>query len=234
MFCIKCGTEISENAAFCQGCGNPITGKVQEGVCHSCGVELPDTAAFCHACGNPVSGSAGATAQTRATRTVPAFSGARRTFPVGPIVVATIGAILMLIALAPDWYTVRCAGDDCYGATYEVDFDNLMNDTDIMDVNWAGAGLPLVFLIIFASVILLSVCYSLFSRTAARKLWIWLGSLSIILLLINFGYLLSDALTEDVGSYDVTPYITPHAGFVLALIGVIAVLVGAGMAKQKR
>ncbi len=54
MFCTKCGTEFSDGTAFCRGCGNPIAGKVQEGVCLSCGVELPDNAAFCHACGNPV------------------------------------------------------------------------------------------------------------------------------------------------------------------------------------
>ena len=148
--------------------------------------------------------------------------------------VTAIGSILMLIALAVDWYTYRCFGDDCESwMKLDVDFGNLTGDTGLLDINFAGSGLPLIFLIIFASVILLSVGYSLFSGKVTKKLWIWLGSLAIVVLLINFGYLLGDALTSDEDWYDVTSYVTPHAGFILALIGSIAVLVGAGMAKEK-
>ena len=230
MFCTKCGKEISESAAFCQGCGNPIAGKVQAGVCPSCGTELPDTAAFCHVCGNPAQRS-GATGVSRPTT---AFAGAGRGFPVGSTLLGAMGAVLMLITLALDWYSIKCSGDDCWpGISANLDFGNLTSDTDILGFNWAGSGLPLVFIIVFASVTILSLGYPLLTRSVPRKLWNWLGSLSIVSLVISFVYVLVEALTDDsdVGG---TLYNTPHVGWVLALVGAIAILVGAGMAKKRR
>ena len=57
--CPVCGTELEEDARFCDECGAPVTGgtdeaKAEESVCRNCGNVLKPTAKFCGACGTPV------------------------------------------------------------------------------------------------------------------------------------------------------------------------------------
>lgn len=201
--------------------------------CVRCGTKVPEDAAFCKSCGNPMSSVAGGGPQATALGSSTTFAGVRPSFPVGSVLAAGIGSTLMLIALALDWYTVRCSGDNCYGwPNPSLDFGNLTGDADILDLNWAGSGLPLVFMIIFASAILLSVGFALLTGTLMRRLWAWVAGLSIVCLVANFGYMLGDTLTSDSDWYDVTWYATPHAGWVLAFVGAIVVLIGSAMGKR--
>ena len=60
-FCRYCGTELRENAAFCEGCGKavpkiepPKSGTQQPKFCRSCGKALAPGAKFCRSCGGKV------------------------------------------------------------------------------------------------------------------------------------------------------------------------------------
>jgi len=151
------------------------------------------------------------------------------------VIVAAAGAIMMLIALALDWYTVRCAGDGCSGGSPNLSFGDLM---DSEGLNWAGDPLPLILMIVFASIALLTIGYFMLSGTLVKKLLIWLGVLSLLCLIGNFVYLLIELLTEEWGSYysryDPTVYITPHAGWSIAFIGALVVIIGSSMTGTDR
>jgi len=148
------------------------------------------------------------------------------------VIVAAAGAIMMLIALALDWYTARCAGDDCRGAgSVNIDFGDLM---DSEGLNWAGDPLPLILMIVFASITLLTIGYFMLSGTLVKKLLTWLGVLSLLCLTGNFVYLLVEVMTEATDYYDITPYITPHAGWSIAFIGALVVIIGSSMTGTDR
>lgn len=48
--CPKCGTSTPHGAAFCVGCGEPVT-KVESITCSQCGTQAPAGSAFCVRCG---------------------------------------------------------------------------------------------------------------------------------------------------------------------------------------
>ncbi len=60
MFCKRCGTQISDTASFCPGCGSKIERKAAEqsgSVCHACGAALKAGVKFCKNCGVRVAAS---------------------------------------------------------------------------------------------------------------------------------------------------------------------------------
>lgn len=52
MICNKCGAELSDDAAFCNRCGNPVC--IGMSLCQKCGAELKEGSIFCEKCGNRV------------------------------------------------------------------------------------------------------------------------------------------------------------------------------------
>jgi hypothetical protein len=137
----------------------------------------------------------------------------------------------MLIALAVPWYTIRASG----GGSENISLGDLLTPEGPNNPNWAGSGLPIVLIIICASLGLLSVGYALMSGSQPKKLWAWLGSLSVICALINLGYILWWVIdtVNDLSNGEVSAYTTPHAGFFLAFFGAIALVASSAMGRQK-
>ena len=51
--CSECGQKVSDKAASCPHCGNPILPKMAGNHCSECGEAVSDKAAACPECGNP-------------------------------------------------------------------------------------------------------------------------------------------------------------------------------------
>lgn len=131
------------------------------------------------------------------------------------------GAIMILISLALNWYALHTSyitGD------FFLKFDFLTNNHDRLanwGVHWSGATLPLVLVVIFASIAILSTAYALVTGQQFRKLWGWLSVLSATVIIANFVYFHVAFRVWDL-RIDITPYI----GWVVALIGAIAMGIG--------
>ncbi len=80
MYCKKCGTQISDTAAFCKGCGvkiersAPKEKQPERPVCPGCGCEVREGARFCKRCGTALSSvqTMGGSAPSKVTRVQPA------------------------------------------------------------------------------------------------------------------------------------------------------------------
>ena len=57
MFCIKCGSELPDDAKFCSKCGAKTNVINDSPVCPNCGNKLLDDAAFCTKCGTKITGN---------------------------------------------------------------------------------------------------------------------------------------------------------------------------------
>ncbi|MDD5095528.1 MAG: zinc-ribbon domain-containing protein [Dehalococcoidia bacterium] len=197
--------------------------------CRKCGQQISDDATFCPSCGSQqASGNSVAKSDPGLLKA---------------LVVTGGGAILTLIALAPDWLSLRCAGDECDGGSIALDAfgsvkSELMRLFSDWDPMWIGCGLPTVLMILCAVVGIGSVAYAFFTGVPKRKLWLLAGLLSLICIIANFGYLEGYALTWDPSSgyrYDddsYTIYATPHAGWILALLGAVTMIVGSRMGRS--
>ncbi len=102
----------------------------------------------------------------------------------GFLIIVT-GAIMMLIAIALDWYKLNF-----YGHKMVLDFNDLLNNPALerrfeQDLSWYGTSLPLILMIAFASVATLSAVYALASGHCFKQLWGWLGLLSVAALLLR-------------------------------------------------
>jgi hypothetical protein len=141
---------------------------------------------------------------------------------------------MMLVALAVPWYTMRMSGG---GESYSenITLGDLLTPEGSGNPNWAGSGLPIVLIIICASLTLLYLGYVVMSRSQPKKLWAWLGSLSIVCALGNLGYILWWVIdtTNDLSGGEVSAYTTPHAGFFLAFFGAIALVASSTIGRQK-
>ncbi|MDO5336376.1 MAG: zinc ribbon domain-containing protein [Eubacteriales bacterium] len=51
MFCIRCGTQLHEDAKFCSKCGFAVTQEKKNRYCMICGAEMQENQMFCTACG---------------------------------------------------------------------------------------------------------------------------------------------------------------------------------------
>jgi hypothetical protein len=100
---------------------------------------------------------------------------------------------MMLVSLAVPWYTIRL---EVLHRTisWDVSASDLLRQNlwplRLQQPDYAGSALPLVLMIIFASIVLLSVAYSLWRQGATRALWAWMGSLSALCVIANAVYIL--------------------------------------------
>lgn len=132
--------------------------------------------------------------------------------------ITTTGAIMMLTALALHWYTV-----DDYKKF--LDFGDLLNHNVIerrfeQDFNWYGTSLPLIFIIVFASIAILIAVYTLATGRRLRKPWFFLGLLSVAALIANFLYLHFAVCSDCFGN------LIPHYGWAVAFIGAVVIGIG--------
>jgi len=147
------------------------------------------------------------------------------------------GAMMMLITMTLDWYTVH---GTVHGHEYPpLDFESLTNDHTLtwLGLNWFGAALPPFLVILFASIAFFSIIYAFVTGQRFRKLWIWLSLLSVAALIANFVYLCLDDVSADYSSGIVNIYVTPRFGWILALIGALAVGIGSiaiGIVSKKK
>lgn len=199
--------------------------------CNKCGTQVPEGSKFCQACGSSVS----PTSLAPDSMPPPGRAFGRHLARQGishatSSLVAAGGAILMLIALAVPWYTLRASD----GTRGNVSLGILLNPKGSGNPNWAGSGLPVVIIIVCASVSLLFVGYALMTGSQQKKLWAWLGSLSVVCALANLGYILWWTIhtTNAISNGEVSAYITPHAGFLLAFFGAIALVASSAVARK--
>jgi ribosomal protein L40E len=179
-FCPQCGSPLSSEAQFCSKCGAKLVS-----VCPKCGSEVTTGTRFCRQCGQDLSGGV-------IKQAAPVAPG-KRAFPLANIIAAGVGGIMMLVSLAVPWYTIRLEVLQ-HTISRNVSASDLLHQSlwplRLQQPDYAGSALPLVLLITFASIVLLSVAYSLWSQRATRALWAWLGSLSALCVIANAVYIL--------------------------------------------
>jgi hypothetical protein len=143
----------------------------------------------------------------------------------------------MLITPTLDWYTVH---GTVHGHEYpSLDFVSLTHGNSLiwLGFNWFGAALPPILIILFAYIAFLSIVYALVTGQHLRKLWTLLALLSVAALLANFLYLCVDDVSKDYSWGNVNIYVTPRIGWILALIGAMAVGIGStaiGIVSRKK
>lgn len=247
--CSQCGASAQRGKMFCSRCGKALPQEDQTPVpeppapviaafCSACGTSNPTKGRFCQTCGRDlqgsVSGPAYAPAPGHATPAQNARQGSR--LPPASLIVIGLGAILMLVAMVPDWISLRCSGKDC-GQSLGISWGDLArgsNDKINWHLNYLGYGLPLILLVVFGAVALLSLIYSWAKGKSPKRLWIGLGILSLLGLLVNFIYILVEAIrsTTDITNINATLYATPAAGWILAFVGAVMMIIGAAAVKS--
>lgn len=134
--------------------------------------------------------------------------------------VVASGAILMLISMGVPWYSTKL-GTLASGDLLSSDkVRNVIGE----DIIWAGWGLPIMFVIIISSLVLLSVIMSLWTQKAQPAFWYVTGIIAFICVLANAGYVGWWTHDNEIFSGGLV-----HAGFVLALIGSIVLWIGAAI-----
>jgi len=185
MQCSICGFDNGPGTSFCQNCGTRLETAgppaAPTAFCPRCGSQVIPGTQFCSKCGQDLTGPVD-------RRAAPAAQPARPSPAVSPgAIVAGIGAILMLIALAVPWFTVR------NGISANISIGDLLDTLSEQgpgDPLWAGMALPIILIIIAASIVLISVIYSVLARTTPKTLWRLMGTLVFFCVLGNAGYFL--------------------------------------------
>jgi hypothetical protein len=128
---------------------------------------------------------------------------------------------MMLVSLAVPWYAMRLQE-----GSVNISASDLLTDTGSYPApSFAGSALPLIFMIIFASIALFSVAYSLYKQTATKALWAWIGSLSALCVIANAVYILwyIHDITSEFSDYGGQWVNIVHAGSILAFVGALVV-----------
>jgi len=208
--CPQCGSEIRPEARFCDQCGASLTV-----ACPQCGADATPGERFCSQCGQDL--------EQATTPVASATPQVERAFPLPNIIAAGVGAIMMLVSLAVTWYTPRAEGE-----SYDLKISDLL-DPGCAGFpgcpTWAGWGLPVVLMIVFASLVLISVLFCLWKKVATKSLWSSLGTLCAWCVVGNALYVLY-------WHYDQTRTWTGEGlwfnivqvGSVLAFVGALVVL----------
>jgi hypothetical protein len=205
--------------------------------CNNCGAQIPEGSDFCQTCGksvdlSPVSPDSAPPPSTTTGWQLPRWGSTEA----NRVLAVAGGASMMLIALAVPWYTAWLRGPG-WSNSANMWFRDLMDTStgEHLRPNWLGWGLPIVLIIVFASLCLLSVIYGLMRRSQPRRFWLLLGILSLLSALANFGYVswFMTHFTRDLCyGGNCSCYTTPHAGFVLALLGAVALILGSAIGRE--
>jgi hypothetical protein len=128
---------------------------------------------------------------------------------------------MMLVSLAVPWYAMRL-----HEGSANISASDLLTETgSYPNPSFAGSALPLVFMIIFASIVLLSVAYSFYRQAAAKALWACLGTLSALCVIGNAVYILFyiHDITSKYSDYGGQWVNIVHAGSIVAFVGALVV-----------
>ena len=96
---------------------------------------------------------------------------------------------------------------------------------------WVGRVLPVILIIVFASIVLLSVVYSLFSRKETKALWALLGLVSVVCVVGNAVYLMW-ILTQTWQEYPFSNIL--YTGSIVALVGALVLLFSGIVGRSER
>ena len=205
-FCPQCGSPVSLEAQFCSKCGARLVN-----ACPKCGSEVTPGTRFCRQCGQDLSGGV--------IRQAAWVAPGKRAFPLANTIAAGVGAIMMLVSLAVPWYAIRLHQADRLPVPVNISASDLLGRNGwLQQSDYAGSALPLVLMIIFASIVLLSVAYSLWRQAATKALWACLGTLSALWVIANAVYILwwlHDRTDEWVNIV--------QAGSIVAFVGALVV-----------
>jgi len=184
MRCPECGFDNPDDTKFCTNCGTKLeaaasspTPTAPTSFCPQCGAQIRPEARFCDQCGQDL--------KQATTRVASAPPQVERAFPLPNVIAAGVGAVMMLVSLAIPWYTIRYLG-----ASSDVSASDLLTETGNGGPIWAGSALPLILMIIFASLVLLSVLFSIWKKVATKSLWASLGTVCTLCVVGNAGYIL--------------------------------------------
>ena len=214
MKCAKCGAEIAEDAKFCSSCGAPVASAEpapSQPACPQCGSEVSPGQEFCSNCGyrlNPARVPAVSTPDTSLNRRLTS------------VIMVTVASVIMLISIAIPWYAFRL-----WGWTVDISFSDLM-DSEFPE--WFGVTLPPILLVVIAGVVLITAVISFVTMKNMNTLWSTLGSLALVAILANAGYLLWDAY-DYYGEW----MNLVHAGSILVFIASIVLIVGGGIRSRQ-
>jgi hypothetical protein len=139
------------------------------------------------------------------------------------MVAACIGVIMIAGSLVLPWFAVRLAGNSTNWSAIK-----LINTTQGEWPMWAGTMLPIIILLLLATITLLSIIYSLIRRNATRGLWAILGFFSILCIISVSIYFL-----WWVNNRYIEPGNIIHAGSILAFVGAIIVMLSSALKKRK-
>lgn len=148
------------------------------------------------------------------------------------LILAAAGAIIILISLAFPFYGLRISLHGFAGnihLSYDVSITDLIsNNIDdkagVLRESWIGSALPILFMIIFASITLISVIYSLVKGEVITRLW-WIGLLSLGCILINASYLGFMWNKGFIPAWGETINLRPSYGVIMASIGALLIVI---------
>jgi len=210
MLCSNCGNELAEDAKFCASCGQPV-GSAEpapsQPVCPQCGSAFSPGQEFCGNCGYRLT-----PARVRAVSASDSSLARRLT----SVIMVTVAAVMILVAIALPWYAFRY-----WGYTENITFGNLM-ESEFPD--WFGIAFPAIVLVAIAGVVLITAIISFATKRNMNALWSSLGSLAMVAILVNAGYIVW-WFYDNTGEW----INIVHAGSVLVLIAAIVLMIGAGI-----
>ncbi len=145
------------------------------------------------------------------------------------VIAVAIAAIMMLFALSLDWYTIRLTHFD---ENIIIQLDNERNlDPSLLlkndDLDWISTDIPVIAAALFASTALVLAMITFIRGTIFKPaVWILIGGLSISALIAGFVCLFVQVFYFDIEHCDdSSPYITPDAGWIIAFLAAILMII---------
>jgi len=133
----------------------------------------------------------------------------------------TVASVIILISIALPWYAFRY-----WGYTENITFGNLMESFNGGD--WWGIALPAIIVVAIAGVVLITAIISFAIKKNMNVLWSSLGSLALIAILINAGYVVWWFYNNTDEWINIV-----QVGSVLVFIAAILIQVGGGIRSRQ-